>query len=134
MLAIVSMSVVLPLRVFSPYRIKNTSYSVSPVSAYPTAFYKPKQTTPLFDDETVTITHPFHPNAGKAYRLVGINKSHGKEKLLCQDVDNKEFLIPIQYTNMAQKAKSTAQVEMSCDFTYDDLIMLLDIIGNIVVK
>jgi hypothetical protein len=66
--------------------------------------------------------------------LIGINKSQGKERLLCQDEEGSEFLIPVEYTNMAQKAKYEEQTKTSCDFRYDDLIELLAIIRNINVK
>jgi hypothetical protein len=113
---------------------KKCSSKPLPLMAFLTNYNNIKQTTPLFDDERVIITHPFHPNTAKEYKLVGINKSHGREKLLCKNADNTEVLIPIEYTNMAQKENYINHEEMNCDFRYDDLIMLLDIIKNINVK
>ena len=92
------------------------------------------QTTPLSDDERITITHPFHPKAGKTYTVIGIRKHCGKERLLCRNIDNSEFYVPASYTSAAQKEVANDQVKTDCDFRYDDLVSLLDILSTINVK
>ena len=63
-----------------------------------------------------------------------MTKSKGKEKILCRDYDGTEFLIPIGYTSMSKKDGFLDQTENSCDFRYDDLVELLEIIKKINAK
>jgi len=93
-----------------------------------------KQTTPVFDDDRIIVTHPFHPKTNKVYKLIGVNKSAGKEKFLCEDGEGSEFLIPVGYTSTVHKLEYDEQTIISCDFRYDDLIELLEIIKSIGVK
>ena len=80
----------------------------------------------------MVITHPFHPKAGKEYRLVGINKSQGKEKLRCQDEDSSEFLVPSEYTNFSNGTFRDYHPAVNVgDFCYDDLVVLSGIIRDI---
>jgi hypothetical protein len=85
----------------------------------------------LSENERATITHPFHPKFGKAYAVLGIRKHYGKERLLCRDVDNSEFYVPVDYTSEAKSADSIDPAVVECDFRYEDLLSLLDIFGGI---
>jgi hypothetical protein len=76
----------------------------------------------------VAITHPFHPNTGKKYRLVSIIKPQGKETLLCQDADGKEFCVPIGYTSLSNTTAVGSQAKPTCDFRYSDLVVLRGIL------
>ena len=97
-----------------------------------TAWHKQvAQTTPLSDSERTTITHPFHPKVGKTYTVVGVRKHYGKERLLCRDTDNSEFYVPVDYTSAAQNGEAVNQAGADCDFRYEDLLSLLDIIDGI---
>ena len=98
------------------------------------ALQRAVQTTHLSDDDYVTITHPFHPKAGKEYTLVGLSKSGGKEKLLCKDADGEEFFVDIGLTSMGQKVDWDDQAKATCDFRYEDLVALSDAMGEISVK
>ena len=92
------------------------------------------QTTHLSNDERITITHPFHPKAGRSYSVIGIGNHCGKERMLCRDTDNGKFYVPTEYTSAAQNGVGLGQVWENCDFRYDDLVTLMEIIRSLDVK
>jgi hypothetical protein len=65
---------------------------------------------------------------------VGIRKHYGKERLLCRDTDNSEFYVPVEYTSEAQNGAGYVQAGADCDFRYEDLLALLEIIKDVNVK
>jgi hypothetical protein len=90
-----------------------------------------KKTTPLLDNEIITITHPFLPNSGKKYFLIGRLKVHGKEKLLCQDLNGSEVLIQIECTDLKKQDPFQEQATGRSDFLYDDLWSLVGLLEEI---
>jgi hypothetical protein len=90
--------------------------------------YRTKKTASLIDNEIVTVTHPFLPNSGKQYILIGRLKPQGKENLICQDLDGNETIIPIEYTNFKKQNIFQEQANGRCDFQYDDLQKLAELI------
>jgi len=94
-------------------------------------FKKTHKTTPLSDHETITVTHPFLPYSGKQYCLIGKLNSGGKEKLLCLDSNNKEVVIPIEYTNLKKEEFFQKQANERCDFRYEDLLNLAGLLEEI---
>ena len=65
-------------------------------------------------------------------KVIGINKSQGIERLLCQDASNGKYTIPVGYTNMGRdlESDSTAQA-ISNDIAYEGLLELYSIIEEI---
>lgn len=97
----------------------------------PSVFNKKKKTTPLLDNAIITVTHPFLPNSGRQYYLIARRNLQGKERLLCQDIDGSEVLIPIEYTNHKKQDFFREQANGRCDFRYDDLRCLAVLIEEI---
>jgi hypothetical protein len=65
---------------------------------------------------------------------VGIRKHYSKERLLCRDIDNNEFYVSVEHTNAGKNDDSDNSAMADCDFRYEDLLSLLDIISSINVK
>lgn len=57
--------------------------------------------------------------------------SPDRVSLLCRDDNNNEFFIPIEYTSMKQTANNAHKVDHDCDFRFDDLLSLLELMGDI---
>jgi len=91
-----------------------------------------QQMTYLYDDESIIVTHPFHPKSGKVLKVIGVCKPQGRETFRCRDADGTEHFIPIVLTNKGDKAFSNQELANSTtDFTYDNLVELLRIMNGI---
>ena len=66
--------------------------------------------------------------------VVGLRKHNGKERFLCRDTDSSEFFVPVDYTSATKNGNTDNPAVAECDFRYEDLLSLLDIIDRITVK
>jgi hypothetical protein len=57
--------------------------------------------------------------------------SQRKEKLLCRDSNGRELQIPIEYTSLKEQDFFQEQANGRCDFRYDDLQNLAEVIEKI---
>jgi hypothetical protein len=55
----------------------------------------------------------------------------GKEKLLCQDREGNEVIMPIEYTDLKKQDFFQEQANSCCDFRYEDLRNLIELIEGI---
>ena len=63
--------------------------------------------------------------------MIGKLKSGGKEKLLCLDSNNKEVIIPIEYTDLKKQGFFQEHTNERCDFRYEDLLNLAGLLEEI---
>jgi len=108
--------------------LSTASLPVTVSTACPYILNQTKKNAPLSDNEIITVTHPFLPNSGKKYFLIGKLMPHGKETLLCQNSDGNEVLIPSKYTDLKEQDFFQDQANGRCDFRYDDLQSLAELI------
>lgn len=85
----------------------------------------------MTDNEIITVTQPFLSNFGKQYLLIGRLNTTGGEKLLCQDFEGNEILILIDYTNLKKQDLFQEQANGRCDFRYEDLQSLFELIEDL---
>ena len=91
------------------------------------------QTTYADNDESIIITHPFHPNVGAKHRVIGIRVSTNRKRLICLDAEGNELLVPIEHTSMGSGDKQgQPPPECRCVFGYNELLELSRIIHDII--
>ena len=72
---------------------------------------------------------------GEKYKIIGISKSHGQEKLKCQGSGNNTFFVAIEYTNKDKKVQvNNTEKKSTIEFSYNDLVALMEITSDIMCK
>ena len=77
----------------------------------------------------ITITHPFHPDAGKGYEYLCKTKYYGIDYVTCTDEQGKRCMFPVNITDLY-----TASDELSgngCVMSIENLLSLKELMDGI---
>ena len=78
----------------------------------------------------ITITHPFHPAAGKKYEYLCMTKFYRVEYVTCIDEQGKRCMFPVSITDLPNAYDTLGKTD--CVITIDGFVSLKELLDNIV--
>lgn len=106
--------------------------SVSTVRA--SSHRKPEGTAPdvVGGVDSVRITHPFHPWAGREVEVLDHRNVGGIERVLLEGVDGRSAWIPASWTDVASPDPFLVASDSRSCFRVEDLLRLVELVSDLV--
>jgi hypothetical protein len=79
--------------------------------------------------ETITITHPFHPERGNEFYYLGRELTNSGDRVSCRDKQGNLRIFPVSYTNLHPFHEKTVQDGYAV--SVDDLLRLKEELDSI---